>query len=210
MTNSFNDKEFLDRIRAGDNHALEAVVHAYLPEVVRAARGMGLDAHRAEDVAQATFVTFIERCGDFEGRSQVRTWIFGILYRKIAEERRQLRKDRQMDDIDGVVEQRFRDDGTWLRPPRDVEADAYAAEIRVYLGDCLATLPERQRMAFLLREAEGQTTEEICKILEVTRTNLGVLLFRARNRLRECLEGKGIEAPGATGPAPRTGPAAGG
>ncbi len=48
-------------------------------------------------------------------------------------------------------------------------------------------------MAFVLREIEGMDTQEICKILEVTRTNLGVLLHRVRNRLRECLEAKGIE-----------------
>ena len=47
-------------------------------------------------------------------------------------------------------------------------------------------------MAFVLRELEGLTTEEICKILDVNRTNLGVLLYRSRNRLRECLETKGF------------------
>ena len=48
-------------------------------------------------------------------------------------------------------------------------------------------------MAFVLREVEDLSTVEICKILDVTRTNLGVLLYRARNRLRECLESKGIK-----------------
>ena len=48
-------------------------------------------------------------------------------------------------------------------------------------------------MAFVLREVEGMDTKEICKILEITSTNLGVLLHRVRNRLRECLEAKGIE-----------------
>ena len=47
-------------------------------------------------------------------------------------------------------------------------------------------------MAFILREVEGLATEEICKILGVTRTNFGVLLYRVRNRLRECLEAKGV------------------
>ena len=47
-------------------------------------------------------------------------------------------------------------------------------------------------MAFILREAEDLGTGEICKILAVTRTNLGVLLYRGRNRLRECLETKGV------------------
>ena len=51
-------------------------------------------------------------------------------------------------------------------------------------------LPSQQRFACVLREIEGLTTEEMCKILEVTRTNLGLVLYRARNRLRDCLEAK--------------------
>ncbi len=47
-------------------------------------------------------------------------------------------------------------------------------------------------MAFILREVQEFESKEICKILEVTVTNLGVLLYRARNRLRECLEAKGV------------------
>ncbi len=47
-----------------------------------------------------------------------------------------------------------------------------------------------QRMAFFLKEVEGHVSEEICNILEVSNTNLGVLLFRAKNKLRECIERK--------------------
>ena len=65
-------------------------------------------------------------------------------------------------------------------------------EIRDRLRVCLEELPGKQRSVFLLREVEGFETPEICKILEVSRTNLGVLLFRARNRLRECLEARGV------------------
>ena len=48
-------------------------------------------------------------------------------------------------------------------------------------------------MAFYLREVEGLSTAEICKILGVTSTNLGVMLYRVRNRTRECLEAKGVD-----------------
>jgi RNA polymerase sigma-70 factor (ECF subfamily) len=47
-------------------------------------------------------------------------------------------------------------------------------------------------MAFVLREIEGMETADICRILEVSDTNVGVLLYRVRNRLRECLETKGV------------------
>ncbi len=186
--------ELVARIRAGDPEALQAAVHAYLSQVLRAARGAGLDPQRAEDVTQATFITFLETASRFEGRSRVRTWLFGILYNKIAEARREMSKDRKKDPIDEVVEQRFRSDGTWARPPRPLEDQVYDAQVRQRLEECLQDAPTNQRMAFVLREVEGLSTEEICKILEVSRTNLGVLIYRARNRLRECLEAKGVKA----------------
>ena len=70
------------------------------------------------------------------------------------------------------------------------EDELFAKEARHEIGDCLEAVPDRQRMAFVLREIEGLSTQEICKILEVSTTNMGVMLFRARNRLRECLESK--------------------
>ncbi len=79
------------REQKADAAALEQVVHAYLPQLLRAARGAGLAPELAEDVAQDTFVTFIETAPRFEGRSHVRTWLFGILYKKIAAARRDAR-----------------------------------------------------------------------------------------------------------------------
>ena len=190
---SIDDPQFPAQIRAGEPAALQSVVHAYLDQILRAARAAGLDPQRAEDVTQATFATFIEKAEQFEGRSHVRTWLFGILYKKIAEARRELQREVQMDEIDEVVEQRFNPDGSWVRPPQPVDVQLYRTEVSKLIEDCLEVVPTQQRMAFILREVEGFGTDEICKILEVTRTNVGVLLYRVRNRLRECLETKGVK-----------------
>ena len=56
------------------------------------------------------------------------------------------------------------------------------------IRDCMDGLPGNQQEAFVLREVEGLDTTEICKIVDVSVTNLGVLMHRARARLRECLE----------------------
>ncbi len=188
-----DDPGFAARVRERDAQALEEVVRRYLPQILRAAGGAGLAPQLAEDVAQDTFVTFIATAPRFEGRSHVRTWLFGILHKKIAEARRNLRRDSEMDAIEAVFEQRFDETGSWMRPPRPVDAEVYDAEVRQGIDVCLDQVPTNQRMAFVLREIEGMHTQEICKILEVTHTNLGVLLYRVRNRLRECLESKGIE-----------------
>ena len=88
-----------------------------------------------------------------------------------------------MDDIEVVFEQRFDDAGSWTRPPLPVDAEVYEAEVRQGIDGCLDRVPTNQRMAFVLREVEGMDTQEVCKILEVTSTNLGVLLHRVRKIL---------------------------
>ncbi len=192
MAPTLDDLEIPARIRAGDRNAIQTVVETYLGQILRAARGAGLDPQRAEEVTQATFATFIEKAEQFEGRSHVRTWLFGILYRKIAEARRELQREIQMDDIEDVVERRFNPAGSWVRPPQSADTQFYGSEVSQFIEDCLEVVPTQQRMAFILREVEGLGTNEICRIQGVTRTNLGVLLNRVRNRLRECLETKGV------------------
>jgi len=190
---SFADPKFVTRIQAKDPDALREVVRAYLDQIFRAARGAGLNQEQAEDVTQATFTVFLNAADRFEGRSHVRTWLFGILYKKIAEARRGIKRETQTDDIEEVLEQRFDVGGAWTKPPRRADMDLDDAEIRAYIEACLESVPIRQRMAFVLREVEGISRDEICKTLEVTATNLGVLLHRVRNRLRECLEKLGVE-----------------
>ncbi len=166
-------------IRERDPEAVQEVVHAYLPQILRAAGGAGLEEQLAEDVVQSTFLTFLETAHRFEGRSRVRTWLFGILYRKIAEARRKAGREEATEDIDAVFEQKFDADGAWVRPPPPVDSEVYAAEVRREIEGCLETVPSKQRMAFVLREVEELDSAETCKILDVTPTNLAV---RGRNR----------------------------
>ena len=190
---SFADPKFVARIQAKDRDAMREVVRAYLDQIFRAARGAGLNQQQAEDVTQATFTVFLEAADRFEGRSHIRTWLFGILYKKIAEARRGIKRDSQVDDIEEIVEQRFDVAGVWANPPRQADMDLDDKEILAGIEKCLESVPVRQRLAFVLREVEGLSREEICKTLEVTATNLGVLLHRVRNRLRECLEQLGVK-----------------
>jgi len=68
ITVQMEDAEFAARIRAGNREALQAVVHAYMGQILRAARGAGLSPQRAEDVTQTTFATFIEIAPPLRGK----------------------------------------------------------------------------------------------------------------------------------------------
>jgi RNA polymerase sigma-70 factor (ECF subfamily) len=189
---SHDDPERTRGIRARDGDVLRAVVRDHLPMLLRAARAAGLPADRAEDAVQETFLTFLHRAHEFDGRARVGTWLYGILLNKVAHQRAAVRRTAETADIDDIVESRFDTAGRWVRPPRGPDARADVPRVRAWLGDCLDTLPDRGRSAFVLREVEELSTAEICKILDVTPNHLGVVLFRARHALRECLEAKGL------------------
>jgi RNA polymerase sigma-70 factor, ECF subfamily len=189
------DPKRTEGIRTRDPDTLQAVVRENLPMLLRAARGAGLPPDRAEDTVQEVLLTFLTRAAEFDGRAKVRTWLYGILLKKMSRAFEGVRREQETEEIDAVVESRFTDAGRWARPPRGPNAGGDRERVRAWLDECLEALPDRRRMAFLLREVEELPTEEVCKVLEVSPNNLGVLLFRARNGLRECLETKGLRGP---------------
>lgn len=180
----------LESVRRRDGAAIERLVRAYTAPLRRAALGMGFDAETAEELAQDTFITFYDKAPGFEGRSSFWTYLYAILYRKGMEKRREYAKMRKHDPIDDVMADRFDASGHWVKPPVGPEEFVLAAETAENLRQCLEVLPLSQRTAFMLREVDDLESKDICNVLEVSATNLGVLLFRARNRLRECLEKK--------------------
>jgi RNA polymerase sigma-70 factor, ECF subfamily len=180
-------------IRAGDRAAIERVVRECLPSLMRGALAAGLPRDRAEDAVQESLLVFVRRSSEFDGRASASTWIHGILARKILEQRRRASRESRAEDVDRLVEGRFDADGGWARPPAGPAESLARGELRRELEQCLEELSDRQRLAFTLREVEGLDTQEICNILDVSANNLGVLLYRARNGLRECLESKGFE-----------------
>jgi RNA polymerase sigma-70 factor (ECF subfamily) len=143
-----------------------------------ALRAVG-DTELANDLTQDALVAALAQRGAFEGRSQLRTWVIGILSHKIADyfRKRAVRGDEG--------------DGDLLSAPSDEDVERVVGARRelAQVEKALARLPERERLALLLIDVEGVTREESCRVLEVTATHLRVLLHRARNRLRRILEG---------------------
>jgi RNA polymerase sigma-70 factor (ECF subfamily) len=188
----FSTPQFVERLKRRDRATWEALVDAYLPQLLRAGRGMGFSVDENQDLVQSVFVAIMEGIGRFEGRSHIRTFLFGIFYNKVSEHLRNRQRAEVNDPIDEVMESRFDVSGKWRQPPLDIDKAVFARETRGLVRECLEMVPRAQRIAFYLREIEEMERAEICKKMGVSATNLGVLLFRARNRLRECLERKGL------------------
>jgi len=184
------EQEVLKTIQTKDPAVLAEIVNQHADALLAAAWGVGWRGTDAEDIVQDTFVTFLKVCDRFEGRSTVKTYLFGILYKKTLEKRREAGREQATDPIDDVFENRFGHWGLWRTLPRGPEDEAQSKETIALVEDCVQALPAQQRMAFYLRAVEQESTEALCKILDVTVTHLGVLLFRARNKVRECVQKK--------------------
>lgn len=168
---------------------LSRLVAEHTRPLLRGAMAMGFSEADAEELVQDTFVAYLDARSRFEGRSSVRTYLFGILYHKGAEFSRKRRRETGTEDIEAVFNTHFTGGGHWLAAlPKGPEAEALSKELTEIIAGCAEKLSTDQKASFYLREMEGLSSEEICNALSVSNTNLRVLLFRARLRLRECLE----------------------
>jgi RNA polymerase sigma-70 factor, ECF subfamily len=153
------------------------------------------DSSAAEDLVQETFLAALKDPGSFSGGSSEATWLVGILKHKIADHFRRQAREAPLDDGD-LREQpdpsSFDESGRWASGPTDWggnPADLYREKKFLdQFTKCLSGLSPNHANAFTLREIEGADTWEICKVLNVSETNLWVILHRARMQLRRCLE----------------------
>jgi RNA polymerase sigma-70 factor, ECF subfamily len=157
----------------------------------------------AEEVVQETFLAALQARERFSGRSSERTWLVGILKHKIADYYRQVSRERPVEDVQAWTEETREafDGGHWnmdqgagpLEWGGSAESVVQEKEFREILSQCLSYLPERLAAAFTLREMEALNTKEVCKILNISATNLWVMLHRARHQMRQCLERRWFE-----------------
>lgn len=152
------------------------------PQLVRFARSRLRDRHQAEDAVQETLLAALEGRGGFAAGSSLRTWVIGILKHKIVDSMRASGREVPLDPENEPVHETGPEDRLARR--RLVEA----------LGRGLQRLPANAARAFLLREAIGMDTAEVCKELAISSSNCWVMLHRARKRLRECQEIRGLAA----------------
>ena len=153
------------------------------------------DPSVAEELVQETFLAALAGLSHFQGRSSVRTWLTGILKHKIIDHLREKYREglRQQVAPDGRTREGFFDEhGAWKHKPTRWSADPHRLvqqrQFMETLFACLAELSDRASRAFILREMEGLTTGELCKLLDISATNCWVILHRARMKLRRCLE----------------------
>ena len=148
----------------------------------------------AKDLVQETFFAGLKSAKNFLGKASERTWLVSILKRKIIDHYRKINSRKGQ----AEVRMNFYDDGdnegNWLeeRVPQSwdnaSEKKIENDELRNQLELCINKLPEKYAMVFRMKTVQEFETEEICKELDITSSNLWVIIHRARTQLRKCME----------------------
>jgi len=160
----------------------------------------------AEDVVQDALMGAMANAEGFSGRSALKTWVFAILRNKIIDQIRvkgrttnvcALSSDEAS--LDEAFESLFKSNAHWTPQSRpknwgDPEESLRQQRFWDVFDACLKHLPENTARVFMMREFLEFETAEVCLELAITTSNCNVILHRARNGLRRCLEGNWFAA----------------
>jgi len=166
------------------------------PYLLRFASLQLRDAAAAEDAVQEALLAALAGEANFAGRSNLRTWLTGILKHKIVDAIRRQARERPASGMgtpedENEFDELFDARGHWQDMPdawEQPEAALGQKQFLAALEACLRALPQRTAQVFMMREHLGLETSEICKELGITSTHCWVMLHRARMALRLCLE----------------------
>ena len=167
------DTKLMLAARRGDNAALEELVARNWAGVVRFAQGRVRDTHRAEDIAQETFLRLTRARERFERRGRFKSYLLRITTNLCLNEARRM-KPQSSPDADGVAE---------VEPVHE----ATCGETRDLVRREVMCLPSRQREAVLLQLDGGMSLGQVAETLGLSESATKSLLHRARTALRASL-----------------------
>ena len=151
------------------------------------------DRDLAKDLVQDTFFAGLKSMSNFKGEANERTWLISILKRKIIDYYRKKNSKKGKAEV-RITYKDEENEGVWLEEQvsdnlnKNIEDAIVNEELADAIKNCMNKLPSKQLQVFKMKTIDGVDTETICNDLNITPSNLWVIIHRARTALAECLE----------------------
>lgn len=148
----------------------------------------------AQDLVQDTFLAGLKSMKNFKGEASERTWLISILKRKIIDHYRKINSNKGKAEVRITYNGDSESEGDWLEErvadPYDKTAEdkLQNGELKEAIHNCLGKLPLKQANVFKMKTIQGFETEVICNELNITASNLWVIIHRARTAMADCLK----------------------
>ena len=191
---SLSEKEILKRLLDGDEAIFNQVFSAYYSSMQAVAYAIA-GPIIADEVVQEAWLSALKALPKFEGRSSLKSWLIRIVANEAKTRRRKENRSVSLEAIQDTwaTDPRFTENSHWKNPSSqwhvDTPEDILSAE---ELKDCIEKnmqkLPENQLAVLRLRDAGGLSMDELCNILDVSSSNVRVLLHRARDKVLRVID----------------------
>ncbi len=179
------DVALMLRVGDGDETAFEELIERHQKAIIGTVAKMLGNASDAEDIAQQVFIRLWKSAPRYQPTAKFTTFLYTITRNLVFNEsrRRSRKKEHSFDE---------RQDDFHLQTPDPQTAspddEILNNELQHAIDQAIANLPEKQRLAVILRRYEGMPYDEIGRVLELTIPAVKSQLFRARNILRDALQ----------------------
>jgi RNA polymerase sigma-70 factor (ECF subfamily) len=190
---NFTDTELVKLLKRGSTAAFEEVVRRYSARVYSMGYRMTRNTQDTEEVLQDTFVTVFRKINAFQGKSSLSSWIYRVSVNTALMKLRKRRSDKSSlleDAIPNYRDSEAFSDNTFQQTTSNFS-------LREKIQSAILELPLEYRAVFVLRDIDGLSTKEVCKILQVTGPAVKSRLHRARlvlrRQLKEAYSGEGLQ-----------------
>lgn len=182
-----NETKLIERIKQGERSSFDNLVTLYQQRGLNIAYNLVGNLEDAKDVLQEAFIKVYLNIKDFQGKSQFSTWFYRIVVNCALDFLRKRKKTKV------VFTETFQDEEG--KEERIEVADSrfesarvvLSKELSLNLDNCIAQLPEKQRICFVLKHQNGLSTFEIAQILKCRPSTVKVHIFRAIRNLQKSL-----------------------
>jgi RNA polymerase sigma-70 factor (ECF subfamily) len=183
-----NDKEIIQGIRQGDEAAFTALVEQYQDMVINASYRFVHNRDDALDIAQEVFIKAYDSIGKFREQSRLSTWLYRIAVNRSLNFIRDKKRKNIFNSLDLLFENENSSPLKQEQDPNDTaEEKMEKQESSRALYNALDDLPKKQRVAITLNKLEGLSYKEIGEIMDISVSETGVLINRARKKLQKKL-----------------------
>lgn len=174
IVSTLNDEEIVLRILNGEQHLYENLMRKFNLRLYRISMSIVNDDKEAEDIMQTAYFNAYRQLSNFKHQSSFSTWLTRILINESL-----LHKKRKSKLEKALMENTYNDEHN--ETPLD---GLMNKELKVILEKAVATLPEKYRTVFVMREVQGMSTNETMEALDLGESNVKIRLTRAKEMLR--------------------------
>ena len=191
MASNLDEKEIVSGLMSKSEEAYRALIERYSDKLYHLALRILRREEEAREVLQEALLKVVTKIDSFHGDSSLYTWLYRITLNEALMRKRGDRSSQQVSveaDLPhyefGIAADEYSD---WSKlPDKQFEKE----ELREFVRSCVEELPDELKSAYVLKEEEGLSEDEVCEVLEITKPAMKNRVHRARLVLRKRIEEK--------------------